>query len=702
MDNIGLYRVYSTYRVLYVDHAPDLLDLAKIYLTPAQGITLDVSTSAKEVADSGNFLNYDVIVSGHHVPGIDGIAFLKEVRSRSGNIPFIFFSGQGRKDVIEEALRAGADFYVQQGGDTPAQFIELIHKIKSAIRHRKSAEELTILNRLYSVLSATNRAIVRIRDKKEFFLEICRILVETGGFRMVWIGLDDTTLGRILPVASAGYVEGYLDQIAISTRDNSYGRGPTGTAYRTGACFFSNDILTDPRMEPWRESALRHGYLASAALPFALHTPNAGIITLYAPMPDFFDNQVLGLLEELCRDISFALKTLDDEKRNKAAEEEIRKSEERLELSLAASGQGIWDYDAENDTVMASARMAEIYGTGVTSSMSTLAAWRALVLDEDIPVIEHAVSSADPATGLYGVEYRICRKTDGMIRWIASRGQVFRNQNGHVVRRIGIVADITDRKRAEEDLVKKNEELNILNEELTATHEELRQNIEELSRREQELSTALAEKEVLLSEIHHRVKNNLSAFISLLSLEGSTEDTPAGKILRQDLQNRARSMALIHETLYKTRRYDEVDFGTYLATLVDQIAGSFKSKQEIKITVAAKDITLDLPRATPAGLIVNELVTNSFKYAFPDSFDARSIRGADPAISISFVRENGTYTLTYCDNGIGLPQNFDLAKVKTLGLKLVRFLARHQLHADIEIPSHGGTAFVLRFREEER
>ena len=147
------------------------------------------------------------------------------------------------------------------------------------------------------------------------------------------------------------------------------------------------------------------------------------------------------------------------------------------------------------------------------------------------------------------------------------------------VTRIAVFSrDITSRKKAEEALMEKNAELQALNEELTVVQEELQQNIvvlseheNELSKNEEKLKNALTEKEVLLAEIHHRVKNNLTAFISLLSLDGATDDTPAGKMLKQDLQNRARSMALIHETLYRTHKYDEVDMGMYLTTLVDQI-----------------------------------------------------------------------------------------------------------------------------------
>jgi len=263
-------------------------------------------------------------------------------------------------------------------------------------------------------------------------------------------------------------------------------------------------------------------------------------------------------------------------------------------------------------------------------------------------------------------------------------------------------ADITAVKKAENTLKLKNENLNALNEELTATQEELHQNLEELSLREEELSRALAEKEVLLSEIHHRVKNNLTAFISLLSLDGSTEDTPAGKMLRQDLQNRARSMALVHETLYRTHLFNEVDMGMYLTTLLNQIAGSFGSSRPVRVIVEAHGVMLDIPRATPAGLIANEIVTNSFKYAFPASFDVQALRQAPPTISVILTKTGGEYEMIIRDNGIGLPPGIDLARTRSLGLKLVNFLAKHQMRADIDVVSENGTAFIFRFSNENR
>ncbi|MGA7628639.1 MAG: PAS domain S-box protein [Methanoregula sp.] len=221
----------------------------------------------------------------------------------------------------------------------------------------------------------------------------------------------------------------------------------------------------------------------------------------------------------------------------------------------------------------------------------------------------------------------------------------------------------------------------------------------ELRQKEEELRKSLEEKVALLSEIHHRVKNNLASFIALLSLEGSYEDSAEGKRLKRDLQNRARSMALIHETIYKTRQFSSVEMGVYLPTLIEQVAATYRSDNFIRTVVNAEGVSLDLDRSTPCGLIVNELITNAFKYAFPPSFDCRSVRQETCTIWVSFTLEDGHYLLSVRDNGVGLPETFDLATAKSLGLKLVNFLAHHQLKADVEISRKDGIEFLIRFRE---
>ncbi len=294
---------------------------------------------------------------------------------------------------------------------------------------------------------------------------------------------------------------------------------------------------------------------------------------------------------------------------------------------------------------------------------------------------QHIVEVKEPALGGY---------------FIVSTTPLF-DADGNVTGSVHVAHDISGRKQAEEELNKKHNDLNAAYAELTSTQEELQQNVEELSKREQELSESLAEKEILLSEIHHRVKNNLTAFISLLSLEGSYEDSPAGRALKQDLQNRARSMALIHETLYRTKKYASVDMDVYLGTLVEQVAASYASEKDIRTLVEADGIIADLTRATPCGLIVNELVTNSFKYAFPDSFDCEKECGEPCTIRISLGKENDLYVLKVGDNGVGLPEEIDIATTKSLGLKLVTFLARHQLRAKIDVVKEKGSEYIFRF-----
>jgi PAS domain S-box-containing protein len=294
----------------------------------------------------------EAIVSDYQMPGMNGIEFLKQVRGTNKTIPFILFTGKGREEVAIEAFESGADYYLQKGGAPRPQFAELMLKIRTAVDHRKDEAKVATLNRLYAVLSATNKAIVRIHDKKDLLNEICRIVVEDGGFRMAWAGLANREKKVIEPTAASGHVESYLDAITISTEDTPRGRGPTGTAFREGIYNICNDIGSDPKMVSWRTGALERGYNSVAAFPFARDTRNAGVITFFASSKGFFTGQIIRLLEEQAGDISYAFSIIEHKEQRIAFEKSLEESELRYRRLFETAQDGILILDGDNGEII--------------------------------------------------------------------------------------------------------------------------------------------------------------------------------------------------------------------------------------------------------------------------------------------------------------------------------------------------------------
>jgi PAS domain S-box-containing protein len=200
------------------------------------------------------------------------------------------------------------------------------------ISERKRAEmEIVKTNRLYAVISQINQMVIRARSLDYLFTETCRITTEHGKFRMAWIGLIDET-NNVNPVACDGFEEGYLTNIKKNSISFSpEGRGPTGTAIREGKYSYCNNIADDPRMAPWRDEALKRGYLSSISLPIILKDKVIGTFNIYASEPYFFNESEIKLLEEVTCDIAFAIEMIDIENKRKHAEDELLKHREHLE-----------------------------------------------------------------------------------------------------------------------------------------------------------------------------------------------------------------------------------------------------------------------------------------------------------------------------------------------------------------------------------
>jgi two-component sensor histidine kinase len=232
-------------------------------------------------------------------------------------------------------------------------------------------------------------------------------------------------------------------------------------------------------------------------------------------------------------------------------------------------------------------------------------------------------------------------------------------------------------------------------------YEQAQREIGERRWAEEQLRASLKEKEVLLQEIHHRVKNNLQIISSMLSLQSMyTGDEGSVAALRES-QSRVRSMALIHERLYRSADLARIDFAEYMHSLMDHLYRSYGANPDtIAIRISADGVVMDTDMAIPCGLIVNELVSNALKHAFPPvGMDSDSSSRGEIQVIVQKGKDASETVLTVSDNGAGLPKGLDFRNVESLGLQLVNTLVK-QLDGTIELDRDGGTTFRITFGDQ--
>ncbi len=326
-------------------------------------------------------------------------------------------------------------------------------------------------------------------------------------------------------------------------------------------------------------------------------------------------------------------------------------AEERYRPLLNASPDGIAILDLQGRVLMASrmsvkmlacTREDEITGRPITD----------FVVPEDREKAKARIGMMFEGHLAGPGEYRGLR-ADGTTFDIDVNGEFIRDAQGKPVQMIFVIRDVTARRHAEEAM-----------------------------------ATALKEKEQLLKEVHHRVKNNLQVITSLLRLETARNAGPATKRVLKDMQSRILSMALLHETLYKSGHFGRVNLGAYLQQLAQQFfrAQTFASGP-VELALDLAGVEVDIDQAIPCGLIVNELMTNSLKHAFPN--------GRSGAVRVHLrSEESGPVVLQVSDTGVGLPADFDTRRASSLGLHLVTDLAK-QVSGELVIGP--GAAFTVTF-----
>lgn len=338
--------------------------------------------------------------------------------------------------------------------------ITIASTIARDVTERKQAEEkIARMNRLYSVLSKVNEAIVRTHEPEVLYKQVCRIAVEDCFFKMAWIGITDPATREVKPVASWGDTHGYLDTIRVIAGDAPEGRGPTGRTTFTGSYHICSDIEYDPIMRPWRDKALKHGFRSSASFPLRNGYEVIGALTVFAATPLFFTDEEISLMSSLSEDISLAVDSMFNEKRRLEAEQALLRSAEEIEdlYNNAPCGYHSLDKDGIvvriNDTELKwlGHSREEIVGKIKFADLMTVRSSE--VFTENFPGLKERGSLND-------LEFDIFRK-DGTILPVLLNATAIRDKNGNFVTCRSTLYNMTDRKRTERHIKATNELLKL-------------------------------------------------------------------------------------------------------------------------------------------------------------------------------------------------------------------------------------------------
>jgi PAS domain S-box-containing protein len=241
--------------------------------------------------------------------------------------------------------------------------VSLVQLMIEDISERKQAEaRIHKLNRMLQVISQVNEALVRAVDEGGLMQQVCQILVEMGGYRMAWIGLAEQDEARsVRPAAVAGIDEGYVERLDLTWTNTRRGRGPTGTAIRTGQPTLIQDVETDPRFAPWRQAALARGYASMIVLPLLSHGQAFGAINLYAPQPQAFDEEEIKLLSEMAGDLAYGILALREQATRQQMEAVLKESEEKYRNVVERANDGITIIQ-DGQVLFANQRLMELWG----------------------------------------------------------------------------------------------------------------------------------------------------------------------------------------------------------------------------------------------------------------------------------------------------------------------------------------------------
>lgn len=468
-------------KILFVDDEPDLLDLGKMFLEENSGFAVDTAPSAQAALALVTTQKYDAIVSDFLMPDMDGIEFLRYIRSHAGNLPVILFTGKGREDVVIDAINNGADYYIEKGGEPEEKFSELGQKIGLAVERRRAGEKILHYNRLYAIMSGINTAVLHTSTRDDLFARICRIMLEDGKFVRAWIGILTADRTRVFPAACCGYGDQRLAPVPVTADAGPAEEGLSGRAAFTRRRAIGSIPAGHAAPDADPDTS---GPCIAAAFPLWFHNTILGTIQVCERDAAFFGDDELRLFEEICSDISFALETIEAEDQRKKTQYALRESEEKFRILVEESLVGICII-RDNHFLHVNPKFARIMGYSQDEIVKTLS-----VTDLVAPECQQIVASnitrrikGDMKSLHFSFKGR---RKDGAIIDLEAAGTVALYQGDPIL--LGTIIDITERRKAEIERMQKLEELSVANRKIRAAEERLWAHIAALTESQERLN----------------------------------------------------------------------------------------------------------------------------------------------------------------------------------------------------------------------
>jgi PAS domain S-box-containing protein len=472
--------------ILIVDDTPSALRLMRDVLA-AEGYRV-LTADGGELALRSLAINQpELILLDLRMPVMDGFEVCRRLKAQpeTREIPVIFISAVTDVEERVEGFALGAVDFITK----PFQREELLARVKTHLDLRRlqtRLEEqihqhtaaLEKSNRAYRALSSCNRLVALATGEEQLLQEACEIVTQVCGYRMVWIGLAESDPEKsVRPVAQAGFEDGYLATVRITWADEDHGRGPTGTAIRTGHPVINPDSLNNPLIRPWREQALKRGYKSTAAVPLGSDGECLGAMTVYADQVNAFEDEEIRLLNELAANLAHGIRLLRAQLERRRGEELLHASEEKYRALIESTSDWIWEVDAHGCYVYSSPRVLDILGYRPEevigkSCLELMPISEALRLR---PLVGQIFAAQAPIQNLQDLNLH----RDGHPVMLETCGVPVFDDSGRFTGYRGIDRDISQRKRAEEELLKHREHLEELVAERTAALEATNRELED-------------------------------------------------------------------------------------------------------------------------------------------------------------------------------------------------------------------------------